>query len=294
MLTRTLRHTLAALVAGIGLTAAAADAQSPVWRPKPSPPAFSVRVEDERGVALPTFRHEGRVFVLGNPGERYNIRLGNPTSQRVEAVVSVDGRDAISGQVGDFVSQRGYLVPAFGSVLIEGFRRSLEDVAAFRFTDPENSYSARRGTPENVGVIGVAFFSERQRRREVIVAPRPRRARSAEAPGADAEAAPPASAAPKDRGRAEARGESAPVARRRDVNNLGTEFGERRHSAVVEVPFERQNPTRPTQLVSLRYDDASGLEARGIDLSSLGRRFVRELDEPRAFPVSRFAEPPRR
>ena len=77
------------------------------------------------------------------------------------------------------------------------------------------------------------------------------------------------------------------------MNNLGTEFGERRHSAVSEVSFERQNPARPAQLVNLRYDDERGLAARGIDLSSLGRRFVRDRHEPEAFPVSRFAQPPR-
>src|SRR5688572_5920379 len=119
MLTFKLRHLVGAVVAGTALFAATADARSPVWRPSPAPPpAFTVRVEDERGIALPTFRHEGRVFVLGTPGERYNVRVSNPTSERVEAVVSVDGRDAVSGQVGDFVNQRGYLVPAFGSVLI--------------------------------------------------------------------------------------------------------------------------------------------------------------------------------
>jgi hypothetical protein len=277
----TFRHLLAALTAALGLTAATAGARSPVWRPKPAAPAFAVSVEDERGAALPTFRHEGQVFVLGTPGERYNVRVVNRTGRRVEAVVSVDGRDAISGQVGDFVSQRGYVVPAFGSVLIEGFRRSLDEVAAFRFTDPRNSYSARRGTPQNVGVIGVAFFSERPPPREVAVRPAPHKARSAEAPSADG--------AP--RGQAEARPESARA--RRDVNNLGTEFGERQQSAVVEVSFERQNPTRPSELLSLRYDDASGLEARGIDLSSLGRRFAREPREPEPFPLSRFAQPPR-
>jgi hypothetical protein len=284
MLTFKLRHLVGAVVAGTALFAATADARSP-WRPRPVQQAFTVRVEDEQGIALPTFRHEGRVFVLGTPGERYNVRVSNPTSERVEAVVSVDGRDAISGQMGDFVSQRGYLVPAMGSVLIEGFRRSMDDVAAFRFTDTEDSFAARRGTPQNVGVIGVAFFKERARKRDVIVAPRPRphHRKSAEASDGDA----PSASAPADgrarAGRSEARSS-------RETNNIGTEFGERRHSAVVEVPFQRMNPSRPNQVTSVRYDDARGLEARGIDLSSQGRRVVRVNDEPEAFPVSRFAE----
>lgn len=267
------------VLAVVASFAFSADARSPVWRPRPEPPAFRVELEDERGNPLPTFRHQGRLFVLGTPGERYNVRVVNPTAERVEAVISVDGRDAVSGRVADFTTQRGYLIPAFGSVVIEGFRRSLDEVAAFRFTDRQNSYSARRGTPENVGVIGVAFFTERKRRNVVIA---PKRARP-EAEAAPADGAPGAAQSPAKRKSAESRG---------GRDNLGTEFGERRHSAVTEVAFERQDPTRPAHVATLRYDDARGLSARGIDLSSLERRLVREPREPVAFPVSRFAEPP--
>ena len=59
----------------------------------------------------------------------------NRTHQRIEAVVTVDGRDVISGQVGDYTKQRGYVIDAYDSVLIEGFRRSMNTVAAFRFTN---------------------------------------------------------------------------------------------------------------------------------------------------------------
>ena len=47
-------------------------------------------------------------------------------------------------------------------------------------TSPEGSYSSQMGTPENVGVIGVAIFPERVhpmllRPRPQQLAPRPRR-----------------------------------------------------------------------------------------------------------------------
>ncbi|HWZ91085.1 MAG TPA: hypothetical protein VNW92_19625, partial [Polyangiaceae bacterium] len=163
MASRTLRYPLAALVV-LGLYfafGACAEARPPIWRQRPLPPPYSFTVEDENGNALPTFRQDGRTFLLGEPGQRYNIRVRNPTAQRVEAVVSVDGRDAVSGDPGDYVNGRGYVIPPYGSTLVEGFRRSYEEVASFRFTSPENSYSARMGTPQNVGVIGVAFFPER-------------------------------------------------------------------------------------------------------------------------------------
>jgi hypothetical protein len=160
---RTLRYLLAVLAVGALFLACGncAEARPPLWRPHSAPPPYSFTIEDESGNALPTFRQGGRTYLLGESGERYNIRVYNPTAQRVEAVVSVDGRDAISGDPGDYVNSRGYVIAPHDSMLIEGFRRSMQEVAAFRFTSPENSYSARMGTPQNVGVIGVAFFSER-------------------------------------------------------------------------------------------------------------------------------------
>jgi len=140
---------------------------------------YTVTLESESGRVLQTFHKHGSTFVLGHYGERYNIRVKNQTSKRVEAVVTVDGRDVVSGQVGDYVKERGYIIEPHDSVLIEGFRRSSRQVAAFRFTDPGNSYSSRMGTPQNVGVIGVALFPERSYRRPLHTAkPQPRRHRS--------------------------------------------------------------------------------------------------------------------
>ena len=40
---------------------------------------------------------------------------------------------------------------------------SLDEIAAFRFSSLSDSYSARLGTPGNVGVIGLAAFTEKAR-----------------------------------------------------------------------------------------------------------------------------------
>jgi hypothetical protein len=261
------------------LFSASADARPPrVWPPRPVQPAFSFRLEDHDGRSLPVFRHQGATFIWGNAGERFAVRVHNPTAERVEAVLSVDGRDAVSGDVADFAQQRGYVIAPFSSVLIEGFRSSHEEVRAFRFARPEQSYSARRGTPENTGVIGVAFFRERRR---------------APAPIARRDAAPSKRAAPRSAESGEARADNADRATSpgRSVDNLGTAYGERRVSLVVEVSFEREH-TRPTLVTTARYDDRDGLVARGIDVSAFDRRVVRRPHDPKAFPVSRFAEPP--
>ena len=46
-------------------------------------------------------------------------------------------------------------------VEIDGFRQSMDEVAAFRFGSVRGSYAGQKGNDRNVGVIGVAVFAER-------------------------------------------------------------------------------------------------------------------------------------
>jgi len=271
--------TLVAALATVAvlLVVVAAAAQSRRWRPRPRPvqPAFSLSLEDARGVPFQTFQHRGTTWVLGEEGDRYVVVVRNPTPDRVEAVITIDGRDAITGRVGSFRTGRGYVLPPFGSVRVEGFRQSLDHVATFRFTDPRNSYSSRMGTPQNVGIVGVAFFPERARALEVPDDEgfrfRDRRA--------------PAKSSPRPRAGA-TRSDRATES----DGNLGTEYGETRVSRVVEVPFERRSNT-PVRIITVRYDDAEGLERRGIDVFPRFRPGPVTFG-PQAFPDSRFAPPP--
>jgi len=120
---------------------------------------YDVQVIREGGEQLPTYGMRGRFYVQGNEGERYTIRVTNPTANRVEAVVTVDGLDVIDGENGD-LRKRGYVVPAYGDVRIEGFRTSQADVATFRFSAVSDSYAGKKGKARNVGVIAVAIFEE--------------------------------------------------------------------------------------------------------------------------------------
>jgi hypothetical protein len=130
----------------------------------PSVPAargmVTVRLLDDNGTPLPTMAANGRHFVQGEHGQRYTIELHNNTGNRLEAVVTVDGLDVIDGRPGS-MSKRGYLVNAFATVEIDGFRQSMDEVAAIRFGSVRSAYASRKGDDRNVGVIGVAFFEER-------------------------------------------------------------------------------------------------------------------------------------
>jgi hypothetical protein len=121
---------------------------------------ISVALNDDAGRPLPAFYAGGHTYAIGEAGQRYTIVVSNETGVRVEAVASVDGLDVLDGQSADY-DKRGYLVPAWGSVEIDGFRQSNDHVAAFRFGSVRDSYAARTGTDRNVGIIGVAVFPQR-------------------------------------------------------------------------------------------------------------------------------------
>lgn len=122
--------------------------------------ALTVRLLDASGAPLPTFDFGARTYVMGDAGARYVIQIQNDTPQRFEAVATVDGLDVMDGKPGSF-EKRGYLVAPWSTTRIEGFRRSYDEVAAFRFGAVSDSYAAKKGDARNVGVIGVAFFAER-------------------------------------------------------------------------------------------------------------------------------------
>ncbi len=73
----------------------------------------------------------------------------------------MDGVNVITGKTAS-PSQSGYVLDPWGLVDIDGWRKSMDQVAAFYFTALPDSYAARTGRPDNVGVIGVALFRERE------------------------------------------------------------------------------------------------------------------------------------
>lgn len=255
------------------------------------------------GVPIRTAQQAGQTYGLGQRGDRYTIRVHNRTGRRVEAVVSVDGLDVMDGKPADYARKRGYLIDAYDSVDIDGWRLSLNRVAAFRFAAVPESYAARTGQARNVGVVGVALFSERERRPVVA----PWRAAAPRAPepqfegsASDAAPAPSAKAAPgalaERRARSEGANESASAgAAPPQRPGLGTEFGEAHESSVRHVTFERASSGTPTALLGLRYDDGAGLAARGITWADDRRAELWLRDTAEAFPAAprhAFARPP--
>lgn len=222
-------------------------------------------VDRDWGGTLPTYQHDGKLYIAGTPGHRYGVRLTNRSGVRVLAVLSVDGVNAITGETAN-PDQSGYVLDGYASTEVDGWRKSLSEVAQFNFTNLGASYAARTGRPDNVGVIGVAVFREK-----------PlfwREGRIAEAPLADryppANNAPAMPAAPAT-GAARAKAESAPATAQamrptpapQPEESLGTGHGAREHSDVRYTQFVRAH-ANPDEVDSIWYDSRRNLVARGV------------------------------
>ncbi|MBK7074160.1 MAG: hypothetical protein IPH44_17840 [Myxococcales bacterium] len=120
----------------------------------------AVSLIDDGGAILPGVVAGGRNLVAALDGARYRIAIANRTTARFEVVASVDGLDVIDGQPAGF-DRRGYVVEPGAELIIDGFRQSASEVAAFRFGKVAASYAARTAGDANVGVVGVALFAER-------------------------------------------------------------------------------------------------------------------------------------
>jgi len=274
-------------------------------------PMVSLALEQPGGAPLPSFLHLGSLYFAGQQGQRYDLRLTNNTGERVEVVVTVDGRDVISGELGNYKKQRGYVLDPWGTMVVPGFRQSNSSVAAFRFSDLGGSYTALRGSPEHAGVVGVAVFEEKRRsarrhKKALAVSqppPPPYYEPYYQGPGA---ASPPPSAfpesAPRDRAaKGEAEEMAAPSAAAPSSadaggsfapppaqSQIGTAYGETQQSVVQEVEFKRHRRRKPDAMLTVYYDTMQGLQSRGITMS------IPTPVEPQPFPLAQpgFSSPP--
>jgi hypothetical protein len=240
--------TTAALLTACAATSYSASCDHMGWPPCAGGLVDVAVLDRTTGEPLTVYSHEGQKWVAGTPGHRYAISVRSKFPGRILGVVSVDGVNAVSGETAAW-GQRGYVLSPRESFNILGWRKSQDRVADFVFTDLEDSYAARTGRPEEVGVIGVAAF------REAAHVP-PAVSRN-EAPSDRALAAPQTLAQPKE-------------------ERLGTGHGQSEFSRVLTTTFERAQD-RPDQVVVIRYDRRERLVAMGV---------IPDGNAPQPFPQS--------
>lgn len=259
----TRRFVLGALTSAAVLAAAPAMAEGHL---------MDVRIINrDSGQTLPVYPFKGDLWVAGEPGARYAVQLHNTTRGRLLNVVSVDGVNVVSGETAAW-NQTGYVLDSWQRYDVAGWRKSSKDIAAFEFTHAPRSYAARTDRPNDVGVIGVAVFREKQPAwRDREDAQRYER-RAPEAPSAQGKALPKSGPAnPAFRFDHNGPGEQA----------LGTGHGDRERDRVGSTEFQRDTK-RPDEVIRIRYDSYDNLVAMGVIPTYRGR-----YRGPSAFPAQR-------
>jgi hypothetical protein len=165
-----------------------------------------------------------------------------------------------------------------------------------------DSYAARTGRPDDVGVIGVAVFrgrvpyEPRAHEDERPSYERWRRDKDKWSAPNEREASPVPPMAGHARPNSDSAARRAPGSTPNDYREpqaeqgLGTGHGERERSDVRYTEFERASD-RPDEVIAIYYDSYRNLAARGIvpdwDASARSR-------DPRPFPDRFVPDPPRR
>ncbi len=215
-----------------------------------------------------------RYYLEARRGARYSLHITNRSGQRVGVLVTVDGLNAISGELepssqGRPAARPGrmYVLSPWDDVTVRGWRTSLEEVRRFTFVDEERSYAVRSDKSNGkLGWIEVKVYRERHAQvwrepyvgqNQPVPADRDEEAKAsaserARTGAADRRADSAAPAAPAAEAPSAARGQSFP----------GTGWGQREQDPVTLVSFEPE--AAATDVVTLRYEYRRALVALGI------------------------------
>jgi len=228
------------------------------------------------------FPGQGRhhAHLAGEWGRPYRIQLRNLSGERLLVVVSVDGVNVVSGESAN-PQQAGYILPPYGEARIDGWRKSLSEVAQFVFAESDAAYASRTGRPQNVGVIGLAVFQERKQA--------PVELSQNSAIEERASSAPSAAASGRSAGIDAMRGElfRADTAEAMPQAKMGTGHGDRAASHATRGEFIRASRS-PAEVVRLDYTSLASLESQGI-----ARRRAAPV-RPDPFPNGAFVQDPPR
>ncbi len=258
---------------------------------------------------VPSYWFRGQNYVEGRQNQEFRVRLRNKSGERVMAVLSIDGVNAISGQTAG-VNQTGYILAPYQTLDVDGWRKSNVRTAAFYFTHINDSYAARTGRPDNVGVIGAAIFREVRYEYDdqqnddgqydeysTGQGNYPNdnypNGKSASVPAAGAPPAPSTRATPQDKSGQPIPGAvAAPQSKSYGQESgavpgapLGTGHGRDEYRPSVSVDFEREQQV--FEVVKVRYDSRANLIAQGV----IPRGYYRP-GTPEAFPRDRFTPDP--
>lgn len=221
------------------------------------------------------YLHNSAVWIEGREGSNYTIDIRNNTHNRALFVISVDGLDVLEGKPAGLNSQ-GYVVPAYQTVSVPGWKLNNAQAAEFFFSRSRDSYvNEIGGSTSNTGVIGAMIFSEYQPIRHFnamshLSHPMSSGSLNGTSYGAISGASPLRSS----KGTSMMTNSNASLlntpigANITSVNfisqDVGTGFGEATNWNTTTTQFVKANPTTPDAILAMYYNTAKNLEKMGI------------------------------
>jgi hypothetical protein len=188
-------------------------------------------VRPKNRTAADEYYHQGNFWIEGREGNDYCIELRNHTTRPAMFVVSVDGLDVLQGQTAG-ANSPGFIVPAVGVTVVQGWNINNQQAAAFLFTRKSTSYVNQiGGSTTNTGVIGAMVFAEK----------------------------PPVYTAQET-------GLRNTLVASSFSGSLGTGFGEALTQKLSQEHFLKATPGQPQAILALYYNTAKNLEKMGIKL----------------------------
>ena len=115
------------------------------------------------GRPLEEYYARGRTYVEALQGAEYELRLRNPSPDRVAVALSVDGLNTIDARHTSSWNASKWVIEPYQTITISGWQMSSERARRFYFTNERDSYGAKLGQTANLGVISAVFFREQRR-----------------------------------------------------------------------------------------------------------------------------------
>src|ERR1043166_698455 len=125
-------------------------------------PSFDLEVL-VNGRPLEEYYARGRTYIEALQGAEYELRVRNPSGDRVAVALSVDGLNTIDARHTSAWNASKWVIEPYQTITISGWQMSSERARRFYFTNERDSYGAKLGQTANLGVISAVFFRERER-----------------------------------------------------------------------------------------------------------------------------------
>jgi hypothetical protein len=224
---------------------------------------FSVEVLVD-GRQLTEYAARGRRYIEALENAEYEVRIHNPTGSRVAVALSVDGLNSIDARHTSAWDAHKWVIEPFGTIHVRGWQMSGESARRFYFTTEHDSYAAKLGQAQNLGLITAVFFRER---RPVTITQAIPRSSNKEDQARDERSAPEPksmgeSSASSQGGRDAAKQRSVPSYPPPDDESAATGIGRSVRNDVQWIKLDLD--ARPAGEITIRYEYRASLVRLGI------------------------------